>query len=88
LTPNQTGNLTQTATSLASQTAYAYDLGDRLTGITPALGSSASFSLDVAGRFKTRSVGSATDTYSYLGNTETVVGIPRGSADSLAISGL
>ena len=66
------GNLTKSATSSSTQTTNAYDLGDRLTSITPASGSSATFTLDALGRFKTRLVsGSTTETYSYLGTSET-----------------
>ena len=66
------GNLTTSATSASTQTTNVYDLGDRLLSITPASGNAASFTFDALGRFKTRAVtGSTTETYSYLGTTET-----------------
>ncbi len=61
-------------------TTYAYDLGDRLTGITPASGASATFTLDALGRHRTRVLSAGgTDTYSYLGTSEQVVRIANSS---------
>ena len=67
------GNLTTSATSGSTQTTNAYDLGDRLLSITPASGTAVtSFAFDALGRFKSRTLtGSVTETYSYLGTSET-----------------
>ncbi len=67
------GNLTKKAEDDLSQTTLAYDAADRLTGVTPAAGSAATFSFDALGRNKTRVIGgTTTDTYAYLGTSETV----------------
>jgi len=56
--------------------AGVYDHADRLTGITPASGTSATFTFDALGRFRTRVLSAGgTDTYSYLGTGEQVVRI-------------
>ncbi len=44
------GNLTKKAEDDLSQTTLAYDAADRLTGVTPAAGSAATFSFDALGR--------------------------------------
>ena len=79
------GNLTQAGTSVGSLTTYTYDLGDRLTGITPPTGSAASFTFDALGRHLTRSVGSSTDTYAYLGSSDTVASISTGSVTTASL---
>ena len=71
------GNMTTKAESASTQTVMAYDAANRLTAITPASGTSASFTLDALGRFRTRILATpaSTDTYAYLGATETVAEI-------------
>jgi YD repeat-containing protein len=66
-------------------TAYTYDLGGRLTSITPAGGATSSFSFDALGRHRTRA-GTGTDTYAHLGTTNTAyeIAVSGGSTtDSL-----
>jgi RHS repeat-associated protein len=53
-------------------TTYQYDTGGRLEAITPASGSGATFSFDALGRDASRTVGTSTDTYAYVGTSETV----------------
>ncbi len=79
------GNMTGKAESASTVTTYAYDLGDRLTSITPASGTAATFTFDALGRFKTRTIGATTDTYAYVGASETAYEIASGSTttDSL-----
>ena len=60
-----------------SGTTYTYDIADRLTAITaPSPTASSAFTLDAAGRIATRVTATSptptTDTYSYLGSSETV----------------
>ena len=60
--------------------AYTYDLADRLTAIATASGSTTSFTIDALGRHASQTVGtSPTQTYSYLGSSQTVVAISSGS---------
>jgi RHS repeat-associated protein len=77
--------MTAKAESSSTVTAFAYDAADRLTAITPASGNAATFTLDALGRFRTRTVGGATDTYAYLGTTETAYEIANasGTTDSV-----
>jgi RHS repeat-associated protein len=64
-------------------TTYAYDEAERLTSITPASGSAATFTLDALGRNKTRTVGAAVDTYGYLGPTETAYETGAATTDAI-----
>ncbi len=67
------GNLTKKAEDDLSQTTLAYDVANRLTGLTPATGSAATFTFDALARNKTRLVGGVTtDTYGYIGPSESV----------------
>ena len=56
-------------------TTYAYDLADRLTGITPQTGSAATFRLDALGRHRTKVAGGITDTYAYVVSSEVIARI-------------
>jgi RHS repeat-associated protein len=73
-------------------TTHSYDLAGKLTGLDgPVAGSgdAATFTFDALGRFKTRVLSGSTDTYSYLGTTETVLRINNsvgGITDSLVDS--
>jgi RHS repeat-associated protein len=67
------GNLVSDPESGTGTTSYAYDLAGKLTSITPSGGTATSLTYDALGRIRTRVVpASGTDTYSYLGTTETV----------------
>ncbi len=59
-------------------TTYAYDLGDRLTSLAGPSSPTAAFTFDATGRFATRVVSGSTDTYTYLGSSETVAAISTG----------
>jgi YD repeat-containing protein len=64
---------------------YAYELADRLTAITTASGSTTSFSIDALGRHTSRTVGTnPTETYSYLGTSDTVVAIATSAATTVS----
>ena len=52
---------------------YAYDLADRLVGITPASGAASSFTFDALGRHLTKTESGITDTYTYAGERSVVV---------------
>jgi RHS repeat-associated protein len=76
------GNMTvNPETGSTATTAYTYDAADRLTAITPppALAGAATFTFDALGRTATRTTATTpaatVDTYSYLGDTQTVVRI-------------
>ena len=66
-----------------------YDIGGRLLSIdAPGTANDATFAIDALGRFKSRTILGATDTYSYLGTSETVTRIVNAaSADSLVDAG-
>jgi RHS repeat-associated protein len=77
------GSMTGDAQTATGVTAYTYDLANKLTGIDAAgTANDATFTFDAFGRFRTRVVasGSGTDTYSYLGTSETVVRIANSVA--------
>lgn len=66
-------------------TASTYDLGDRLTSITPPAASATSFTFDALGHSLPRVTPAGSDTYEYFGTTEmawriTSAGIPTTSA--------
>jgi RHS repeat-associated protein len=73
-------------------TTHTYDLAGKLTGLDgPAAGTgdAATFTFDALGRFRTRVLSGSTDTYSYLGTTETVLRIANSggtTTDSLVDS--
>jgi RHS repeat-associated protein len=70
------GNLTGNAETAAAVTAMTYDLGDKLVTIDPTgTANDATFTFDALGRFRTRVLATSTDTYSYLGTSETVLRI-------------
>ncbi len=65
--------------SEAAQTAYTYDAADRQTSIDPpGASNTVAFSFDALDRDRTRSLnGTTTDTYGYVGETETAVLLDR-----------
>lgn len=70
------GSLTGDAQTAAAVTAYGYDAGSKLTLIDAAgTTNDASFTYDALGRLRTRLVGTVTETYSYVGASETVTRI-------------
>jgi RHS repeat-associated protein len=77
------GNLTTSADAASVLTTSAYDEANRLTSISPAGGTAATFSLDGLGRAKTRTVGANTDTYGYLGASETAYETGAGTTDAI-----
>ena len=88
--PQHYGNLVANAESYAfGVTGYTYDLGDRLTALTPPAGqaAAATYTLDALGRIGSRTIGGTTDTYAYLGTTETVSRITTGGANTDALLG-
>jgi RHS repeat-associated protein len=59
-----------------ASTSWTYDLAGKLTSINgPGSADDATFTFDALGRFRTRVLAASTDTYSYLGPTETVLRI-------------
>ena len=64
------GNLLQAADNANVYTSYAYDEASRLTSISPAGGTAATFTIDPLDRHGQRTVGAATDTYGYVGPSE------------------
>jgi RHS repeat-associated protein len=76
------GNLTSNAHAVNQVTTNAYDLGDRLTAVTlPGGGNTTtSFTFDALGRIATRTgPGAPTETYGYVGTSDTVGQIADGS---------
>jgi hypothetical protein len=77
----------------APHTTYGYDLAGRLVCISTASSAPCSptdtgkttFAIDALGRQRTRTVGTATDTYGYLGTSKTAYEISTGASatDSL-----
>jgi YD repeat-containing protein len=79
---------TSAGTAASGSTAYAYDLGDRLVGLTPPGASATTFTYDALGRIATRSVpGAGTDSYSYVGLTEDAWQVSNGSAATASLVG-
>jgi RHS repeat-associated protein len=68
---DQYGNLLQAADNANAYTTYAFDEANRLTSISPAGGTAATFTLDPLDRHATRTVGATSDMYGYVGPTET-----------------
>ena len=84
------GNVVANAESYAfGVTAYTYDLGDRLTALTPPAGqaSGATYTLDALGRLGSRTISGTTDAYAYLGTTETVSRITTAGSSTDALLG-
>jgi len=77
------GNQTTAADANSALTTYAYDEAGRLTTITPPSGSPATFSLDALDRPKSRTIGTATDTYGYLGASKITYETGTRSTDAL-----
>ena len=78
------GNMVQSAETFnTGVTTYTYDLGDRLTKITPPSGLSGAqtFTLDALGRIATETTGSTTTTLSYVGTSKTVSRLATGSTN-------
>jgi len=70
------GNLTQAGNSVSAVTSYTYSTASHLTTINaPGTTQDVAFALDALGRFATRTVNGGTDTYGYLGSSETVTTI-------------
>ncbi|MGH2488649.1 MAG: RHS repeat-associated core domain-containing protein, partial [Candidatus Limnocylindria bacterium] len=82
------GNLTSNASAVNQNTAFTYDLADRLlTIVLPGGGNTTTtFTLDALGRIATRTPPGATaETYAYLGTSETVWQISATSTTSSAL---
>ena len=76
------GNMTTSAETFNSgTTVYTYDLGDRLTKVTPPAGLSGSntYTLDALGRIATETVGASTTTLAYVGTSKTVSRLTTGA---------
>lgn len=63
-------------------TSYAYDLAGHLSRITTGGGTIASFTIDALGRLQSRTVGSVTDTYGYVGTGDTAFEIATSGAST------
>jgi RHS repeat-associated protein len=79
----QSSSTNGTAPAPVRTTSYAYDLADRLTGITPAAGPAVTLSLDALGRHLTRASGGITDSYAYAGTSAAIVRISPSSGTAL-----
>jgi RHS repeat-associated protein len=78
------GNMTRKATGGTATTDMAYDAADRLVSVTPSSGPAATFTLDALGRPWSRTLSpGATDTYAYLGTTETVAEVATSGAPAV-----
>ena len=71
------GSAGGTTTAPVRSTTYAYDLADRLTGITPQAGAgpAVTLTLDALGRHRTRAEALITATYAYAGESAAIVAI-------------
>ena len=86
--PSPSATTTAKAPPPASVT-YTYDLADRLTAVTTASGSATVFTIDALGRHASRTVGATpTESYSYLGTTDTVIGIGIGTSAGVTTSAI
>jgi len=63
-------------------TSYAYDLAGHLSRITTGGGTIANFTIDALGRLQSRTVGSVTDTYGYVGTGDTAFEIATSGAST------
>jgi RHS repeat-associated protein len=80
-----TGASASAAPAPPSSVSYAYDLADRMTGITTASGSTTTFTIDALGRHSSQTIGSnPASIYSYLGTSDGVVAIASGSATTVS----
>lgn len=77
----QSSSAAGTTTAPVRSTTYAYDLADRLTGITPQAGSgpAVSLTIDALGRHRTRIEAGITATYAYAGESAAIVAISPSS---------
>ncbi len=66
------GNVTRAADEANALTTYIYDTADRLTSIDPPAEAATSFTFDALGRHATRVTPAGTDSYGYVGASETV----------------
>ena len=64
---NAYGDLTNSADAFDESTAHGYDAAGRLVSLTPPGESASTYTYDALGRVTTRTTGSATLTYRYLG---------------------
>ena len=73
------GNMTTSQVASSGTTAYTYDAADRPTSIDPpGASNTVAFTFDALGRDRTRSLnGTTSDTYGYVGETETAVLLDR-----------
>ena len=71
------GSAAGTTLAPVRTTTYAYDLADRLTGITPEAGAgpAVTLTLDALGRHRTRAEALITATYAYAGESAAIVAI-------------
>ena len=61
------GDMTTAADADGAQTTHAYDAGSRMTSLTPSGATAATYTYDALGRPASRTVGSASLTYRYVG---------------------
>ena len=86
------GNLTGNAETGVAVTTNTYDKGGKLTGIdTGGSATKTTFAFDALGRFATRKIGptgspTSTDTYSYVGGSETVARISTLASSTTTIT--
>jgi len=70
------GNLTQAGNSVSAVTTYTFDTASHLATINaPGTAQDVALTLDALGRFASRTVNGGTDTYGYLGASETATTI-------------
>jgi RHS repeat-associated protein len=81
------GNQTAKAEPAGGVTSFGYDTANRLVRAAPSSGSAATYGLDALGRTQTRTIGATTETYGFVGTSETVVTISAGSAVTTALVG-
>jgi len=78
------GNMTSSADSASTLTTMAYDEANRLKSITPPSSPATTFTLDALGRNMTRATnGTTTDSYAYLGTTETAYETGNATTDAV-----
>ncbi len=75
---DQFGNQTSSAPGVNLNTAFGYDLADRLLSIDPPTQGATTFGLDALGRNLTRVTPGGTDAYEYVGSSETAWRITTG----------